>query len=410
MQRRICGSSPLDTSSTAKFPPGYVVMDSLGMVSSSSSSPPISSDEPIPASSRSDWPLLHVDLGPDAGLDTMALIEPCQNIFSFLNSLNMAGHAAPTSVQDEDTRLRNPATGSGTQSDFLIHDKASRILTKRRGLTATTVLSTRTILGQVLSYPSMLLSGHTLPPFIHSQCNLDDSLMHDCAKAQKHGCLRRTLSICASLVGMWMDRTPVSSPFVWETIYNEINRIHKEAMAIYLLLQAQDTETLVKNDVKFLLISLGEVAQKLHSTLGYNTFVDTIENPLCRPTWTLYESTRSTNPAAAKASPPRPSPCIRDLWEVPSTYEWGRRYSAFLRGRTVDKILTLADYKLSHQLTAEELVNGSGTGEMGAGITKDIMKWCEGLDQFGTLVSIAATLVKYDRPLTMGSNGYNKIA
>ncbi|UKZ78371.1 hypothetical protein TrVFT333_006108 [Trichoderma virens FT-333] len=407
-----------------QVPPGYVVMDSLGMVSSSSSSPPLSSDEPIPASSRSDWPLLHVDLGPDAGLETMAPIEPCQNIFSFLNSLNMAGHAAPTSVQDEDTRLRNPATGSGTQSDFLIHDKTSRILTKRRGLTATTVLSTRTILGQVLSYPSMLLSGHTLPPFIHSQCKLDDSLMHDCAKAQKHGCLRRTLSICASLVGMWMDRTPVSSPFVWETIYNEINRIHKEhesfnsetllestqAMAIYLLLQAQDTETLVKNDVKFLLISLGEVAQKLHSSLGYNTFVDTIENPLCRPTWTLYESTRRTlgllyiiEMFLEVNLRQHESRCCQSFAAAPSPV-------SATSGKTVDKILTLADYKLSHQLTAEELVNGSGTGEMGAGITKDIMKWCEGLDQFGTLVSIAATLVKYDRPLTMGSNGYNKIA
>ncbi|KAL7941034.1 hypothetical protein V8C42DRAFT_355815 [Trichoderma barbatum] len=425
--------------------PGCVVTDSLGMVSSSSSSPPVSSTGPMPASNRSDWPPLHVDLGPDAGLDTctMAPIEPCHNIFNFLNSFNMVDHAPPGGVQDEDIRLRNPVTGSGTQSDFLIHDRTSRILTKRRGLTAATVLSTRTILGQVCAYPSMMVNGHALPPFIHSRCSLDDSLSHDCAKAQKHGCLRKTLSICASLVGMWLDKTPVSSPFVWQTIYSEISKIQKEhesfdsetlleavqALTVYLLLQAQDTETLVKNDVKILLTTIGEVGQKLHVGVEYNTFVDTIETPLCRPIWVLYESARRTlcllyivemflevnlrqhESRCCQSFAAAPLPCTRDLWEVSSTYEWSKKYSAFLRGRAVEKILTVADYKLSQHLSAEELVNGSGPGEATGSITKDVIRWCEGLDQFGTLISLAATLVKYDMGQSiMGSNGYVKIA
>ncbi|KAL7930139.1 hypothetical protein V8C35DRAFT_166474 [Trichoderma chlorosporum] len=424
-------------------PPACIAMDSLGMVSSCSSAPPLPSAAPIPASSRSDWPPLHVDLDHGAGLDTdtMAPIGPCQNVFNFLNSINMAGHGAPDGIQDEDTRLRNPITGSGTQSDFLIHDVTSRILTKRRGLTATTVLSTRMILGQIGAYPAMMVKGHSLPPFIHSRCNIDDSLTHDCAKAEKHGCFRKILSICASLVGMWMDKTPVSSPFVWETIYKEISRMHKEhesydsetllesvqALTIYLLLQAQDTETLVKNDVKFLLVTIGDIGEKLHSGFGYNSFVDTVENPLPRGTWILYESTRRTlcllyviemflevnirgyESRCCQSFAAAPLPCIRDLWEVSSTHEWSKRYGAFLRGRTVDKILTLADYKLSHNLSAEELVNGSGAGEGAGGISKDVMRWCEGLDQFGTLVSLAATLVKFDRPSTMASHGYNKM-
>lgn len=106
-----------------------------------------------------------------------------------------------------------------------------------------------------------------------------------------------------------------------------------------------------------------------------------------------------------------PLPCTRELWEVPSTYEWSKRYAAFLRGRAVDKILTLADYKLSHQLSAEELVSGTGTGEGGGSITQDVLRWCEGLDQFGTLISLAATLVKYENgPSIIGSHVYNKIA
>ncbi|KAL7908112.1 hypothetical protein GGI35DRAFT_53757 [Trichoderma velutinum] len=421
--------------------PGSALIDSLGMASSSSSTPPLSSAAPMTAPGRSDWPPLHVDLGPGAGLDTSTMppIEPCQNVFSFLNSMAMPGHAAPEVTQDEDARLRNHITGSGTHSDFLMHDVRSRILTKRRGLNATTVLSTRAILGQVLAYPAMLVKGHTLPPFIHSRCSLDDSLTHDCAKAQKHSCLRRTLSICASLVGMWLDKTPVNSPFVWETIYNEIARLQKEhesydsetllesiqALTIYILLQAQDTETLAKNDVKFLLITLGEVGQKLHATLGYNTFIDTTEKPLCRETWVLYESTRRTlcllyvvemfleitlrqNEArCCQSFAAAPLPCTRELWEVPSTYEWSKRYSEFLRGRAVDKILTLADYKLSHQLSAEELVSGTGTGEGGGSITQDVIRWCEGLDQFGTLISLAATLVKYEAgPSIIGSSVY----
>ncbi|KKP01522.1 hypothetical protein THAR02_06382 [Trichoderma harzianum] len=430
------------------LPPGsaHVLLDSLGMVSSSSSTPPLSSAAPMTVPGRSDWPLLHVDLGPDAaGLDTSAMppIEPCQNVFSFLNSMTIPSHAAPEGVQDEDTRLRNPITGSGTQSDFLLHDVRSRILTKRRGLNATTVLSTRAILGQVCAYPAMMVKGPILPPFIHSRCSLDDSLTHDCAKAQKHNCLRRTLSICASLVGMWLDKTPVNSPFVWETIYNEVARLQKEheaydsetllesvqALTVYLLLQAQDTETLAKNDVKFLLITLGEIGQKMHTTLGYNTVLDTIETPFCRSTWVLYESSRRTlcllyvvemflevtlrqhEARCCQSFANAPLPCTRELWEVPSTYEWSKRYAAFLRGRAVDKILTLADYKLSHQLSAEELVSGTGTGEGGGSITQDVIRWCEGLDQFGTLISLAATLVKYENgPSIIGSHAYNKIA
>lgn len=84
-----------------------------------------------------------------------------------------------------------------------------------------------------------------------------------------------------------------------------------QAMTIYMLLQAQDTDTIVKNDVKFLLTALAvgtyfhrpslkpldshtaqHTCQKVHETLEYNTFVDTLDNPLDRKTWALYEATR----------------------------------------------------------------------------------------------------------------------
>ncbi|KAL6882370.1 hypothetical protein HDV57DRAFT_509504 [Trichoderma longibrachiatum] len=411
--------------------PGYAVLNPLDIDSSSLSATASSSSAGQMAaplqSTRADWPPL-LDPSHETSLDTsaMGLIEPCPNLFIFLNSITMNTPSEP----DEDNHLRSPITGSGsTQSDFLLHDKQPpHILTRRRALTASSVLTTRTILGQVRSYPSMMVSGHALPPFIHSRCTLDDGLTYDCARQGRHVCLRKTLSVCASLVGMWMDRTPVSSGFVWETIYNEVGRMHREhesfdsetmlesiqALTIYMLLQAQDTETLVKNNVKLLLTTMGELGPKLHSDLAYNTLIDDIETPLCRSTWVLYESARRTlcllyiiemfleinlrptpiSPRCCQSFASTPLPCVRDLWEVPSTYDWSRRYAVFLRGRSVaNKVLTLRDYKLAQHLSPEELLDGvAGSGS----VMKDVMRWCEGMDSFGTLVALAATLFKYD--------------
>ncbi|RFU80706.1 hypothetical protein TARUN_1475 [Trichoderma arundinaceum] len=354
------------------IPPCCVVIDSLGMADASSS-PPLSSATPAVGHSenRSDnWPAaLHVDLGAETGLDTggastMPPIEPCQNVFGFINAINMASHPTPNGTSnDEDNRLRSPLTGSGTQSDYLVHDKTSRILTKRRGLNANTILTTRTIMGQHESYDS-------------------------------------------------------------ETMLEAI-----QALTIYLLLQAQDTDTLGRNDVKYLLLTLAEIGRKLHMTLEYNTYVDTLENPLNRSTWALYEGARRTlcllyvvemflevnfrqsESRCCQSFAAAPLPCIRELWEVPSTYEWRKRYSAFLRYRAAEKILTLADYKLSQHLSVEEIINGPTSGEGCGAIIKDVTRWCEGLDQFGTLIVLAATLVKYELgPSTMGGNGYVKIA
>lgn len=215
--------------------PDYTMLDPLDMVSSSSSVTASSSSAGQMAaplhSARADWPLL--DPSHETTLDTsaMGLIEPHPNIFTFLNSITMN---TPSESDEGTHHLRNPGSGSGsgsTQSDFLLHDKQpSRILTRRRALTASSVLTTRTILGQVRSYPAMMVSGHALPPFIHSRCTLDDGLTYDCARQGRHVCLRKTLSVCASLVGMWVDRTPVSGGFVWETIYNEVARMHREVI------------------------------------------------------------------------------------------------------------------------------------------------------------------------------------
>ncbi|KAL7920440.1 hypothetical protein ACQKWADRAFT_298544 [Trichoderma austrokoningii] len=407
--------------------------------------PPLQADVPILAAPSVDAPdtwtaTMQADLGlgADMAFTIASMIEPCQNVMRFMGNIDMSiSHEDAAVAEADNARFR----GMGTQSDVLAHDSSSCMLTSRRGLTANAILSTRTIFGQVSAYPALMVSGLSLPPFIHSKCALDDSSTYNCAKAQKHECLGKTLSICAALVGMWLERTPASSAFIWETIYKEIARLDSEyesfdmetsvesmqAMTIYMLLQAQDTDTIRKNDVKFLLTALTHCCGKVHDNLPYNTFVDTLDNPLDRKTWALYEATRRTicliytveifleirfrqqDFRVCQKFANAPLPCIRDLWEVPSTYEWKKRYNAFLRGRSADKILTLSDYKLSQQLSAEDFVSSTTTGDSYGCITKDVLRWCEGLDQLGTLITLASALIKYELESSEIAVGYVKV-
>lgn len=207
--------------------------ESLAMATGS---PPLEADAPVlaPSMDSSDtWPATmqaELGLGADMAFTIASMIEPCHNITRFMSNIDMSISHDPAVAEAEDAPLRNPINGLDTHSDVLAHDSPSCMLTSRRGLTATAILSTKTIFGQVSAYPALLVSGLSLPPFIHSKCALDDSSIYNCAKAQKHECLGKTLSICAALVGMWLERTPASSPFIWQTIYNEIARLDREVL------------------------------------------------------------------------------------------------------------------------------------------------------------------------------------
>lgn len=104
----------------------------------------------------------------------------------------------------------------------------SKPLAKRRPLTAQAFFATKIMLGQIESYPKMMIHGLALPPFIHSRCSLGDGLDQTCSSKRMHQCLPRTLSICASLVLLFYSKTPESSSFVWATIYAEQNRLYQE--------------------------------------------------------------------------------------------------------------------------------------------------------------------------------------
>ncbi|KAK1700771.1 hypothetical protein BDP55DRAFT_644118 [Colletotrichum godetiae] len=134
--------------------------------------------------------------------------------------------------------------------------------------TVATCFTARVLLGQILCYPIMMVKGGRLPPFIFPPCVIDGlaSTTRCCGK-ELHQCLPEPLAICCNLVQSFDQRTPGSAAFVWRSIYSEVGKIRREhssydceqllqalqAVVIYLLLQANDLQSIPEHDIKALL-------------------------------------------------------------------------------------------------------------------------------------------------------------
>lgn len=89
---------------------------------------------------------------------------------------------------------------------------------------------TSIVLGQIASYPHMMIDGDQLPPFIMPACHIDEELAYDCAESGKHRCLSRPLAVCSSLVQMYTERTTANASFSWGLIYAEVKRLRQEVV------------------------------------------------------------------------------------------------------------------------------------------------------------------------------------
>lgn len=87
---------------------------------------------------------------------------------------------------------------------------------------------TSMVLGQIVSYPKMMILGDQLPPFIQPPCHIDEQFAQDCAENGKHICLPKDLAACSSLVQMFYQRTAANAPFGWKLIYAEVERLRQE--------------------------------------------------------------------------------------------------------------------------------------------------------------------------------------
>lgn len=82
------------------------------------------------------------------------------------------------------------------------------------------------LVGQLTSYPKMMIEGDVLPPFICPPCFTQEHLSPECGEQGHHRCLPEDLAVCAGLVRMYYDRTASSSAFVWKSIYDECYKLH----------------------------------------------------------------------------------------------------------------------------------------------------------------------------------------
>jgi hypothetical protein len=75
-----------------------------------------------------------------------------------------------------------------------------------------------------------------------------------------------------------------------------------------------------------------------------------------------------------------PLPAPRDLWDWESRETWAHRYKTFIDSGKGKVVLTISNLRKSSDGNAdEELLNA-------------LAKWTEGMDAFGTMVSMAALM------------------
>lgn len=81
-----------------------------------------------------------------------------------------------------------------------------------------------------------------------------------------------------------------------------------------------------------------------------------------------------------------PLPCARELWEAATNLEWRRSWDAHAARRRSDRPLLVVDLMGLRASTTEELEAAARGKGIDTKVLADLMRWCEGLDEFGTFV------------------------
>ncbi|KAI0905367.1 hypothetical protein F4823DRAFT_143093 [Ustulina deusta] len=344
-----------------------------------------------------------------------AVVATDESVETAATAKGLPRPGSPPSPREENER----AVEIEHESAVAIYVKRyEHLLAQRPSVPTERQLMARILLGQVENFPMMLIRGSRLPPFIYPKCVLNNRLSRRCTAANgTHQCLLEPLANCATLTQMFYSRSSGNSQFVWKAIYDEKRRLYEEshtydtptllaavqALGIYLLIQAQDTESIAKNDAASLAVTFCDLLSILHSQNSkYKT--DIYQNPnLSQESWAIYESIRRIvnlcymirmvlviqigDPRRCCALLASPLPSARGLWDQDATETWAIRLHRYTSRMVSDGVLTLDD-----------LLCYSGGGHSGnndepdAPIQKDLVTWCESLDEFGTLVWMASLL------------------
>ncbi|KAK3381156.1 hypothetical protein B0H63DRAFT_197295 [Podospora didyma] len=307
----------------------------------------------------------------------------------------------------------------------------SLVLCRRKLANMEQYLTSKILFGQMTSYPIMMINKKgVLPPFIHPQCVLEGKSAQECIARGNgnHTCLSQPLAICASLLHMFFTRTPTSSPFVWQSIYQHQQQLFRESKSygvqeliellqtavIYILIQTLDPESIQVNDTISLIRTTSGIGKRLHGLGGYQGYWIERPNDMSRQEWALRESARRTicllygielvfdvmigrTTSYCGGYTEVPLPSVRSLWDpVEDSTLWKNRYDAdsladSITGQQPHSIdLTIGDLMTlvpRHGMST----NSQGDHERGLRLVR-LEKWCEELDDFGSLMWMAVMM------------------
>ncbi|KAH7139601.1 hypothetical protein B0J13DRAFT_558237 [Dactylonectria estremocensis] len=340
-----------------------------------------------------------------------SLFSPC-NIFSeqpFFEPLTVEAELSITSVHQKEDRSLMPEAKKCPNT---------RYLETRKHLAD--CMLTVIILGQLTSYPKLLVGGYQLPPFIKAPCHLNEELAPECAASGKHQCLPKVLAVCAGLVQMFYSSTAANVACVWDMIYAEAAKLRGEyqtfsvqerleasqAMTVFLLLQADDLKSVEKNDVHLLLTAAIDNYWDLATTYEWRS-----ESSKIRPNyreWTFRESMRrlmsiygiidlvlqgfisqdKVGCTDGSGLSDAPLPCTRGIWEASTVKTWILEYDRYLAARQNDVVL-LTKHLLNCRISA------AFTSSTGKSPMPDLVHWCKGMDSLGSLLWMVNPLQQY---------------
>ncbi|CAI6335587.1 unnamed protein product [Periconia digitata] len=277
------------------------------------------------------------------------------------------------------------------------------------------------LLRTLRSYPLMMLRHDKLPPFIHPQFQA----------LGLEGVSLDSLTNCIGLVRMISGKVQGSRKLFWKNVTAECERIRAEivnfdrwdiligmqAVSVYLLVRICEGET-DENNVDFLLLSTLALLTMQVQNIGWKC--DTVYanclygGRIGWKDWVFEESRRRLSAMfrivgmivyldpATMCDLQRdliiaPLPSKKELWEASSQEAWRMEAQKEYGSPTVFGLAKdgeLLEIKAGKTFCADHFSGYMGAGETGQERkVADWEEWCLGMDGFGGLIMLAASLV-----------------
>ncbi|KAF4830442.1 hypothetical protein CGCTS75_v006013 [Colletotrichum tropicale] len=329
------------------------------------------------------------------------------NIPSAAPNININPDLVTDLIADINTEISRRAN---FETSMLVDN--SLLLRPRKWRNMESSMTSKMMLGDILTYPGMLINGLNLPPFISPPCCGDEL---QCQESGSHQCLPQPLVACASIIRMWQAASPDNKAFIWKTIYMEQQKLlhehesyEKETLiaavqsaVLYTILHIEEVATIPKHYVRSLLISVGTMTFSMMNVRDMDYCHQTDELPtrhewICNQSmWRVTSFCYALNELVHIAITPSSGngggscrrvhlPSTRSLWAAKSNLEWQRQYAKQLSKRHLRDCFRIAHLR--------EYAKYSGDSSAGKSWAADFEDWCLDHDELGTLIWMATKL------------------